>query len=576
VVDWSQFDPVWMDKEFNKGGARDDLGIETLSESILADLLPGINNQTRRARYYSFCAWALYRFIHDPNVKPHTQAKFWGWLRSREDILLLAYMSHNCRGGLAGSEQAALVWENGSKKVYPLTWKSLLSNEGAAYQQLYRGALGEMNIIVQNDNSLHDDLSQNIGIGLAEAYGKAISQTRYAKQFFNATELLRSDIDEFAKAGCVCQIREHDTERRLLIDAFFRFDTPDVFAVKRVASLCFFLDVIYQSEEGDLSDNDFRTTMYFWSYDKHHLYTPKSNLLLPAQRWRNFQLRQFFVYFIESFWSLFLFHIQGEALSAPEYIKWLSKNLDLKYLSREWGIQFLQKDISKISMKEFYLAVQAAVPKRAWGDGSVAIACKLNEEALRLVIHNIRFSPEVNKTAGSALVALALLYWRCQSWVGSPGWHYQSDTYALGRLPLHDHLRRVERAFAENWSLIEWIYQLHQNDLWLQHRKVALEKLVSRGQEVYKFEQMIDESDSPIADFQPKYRGIGLDTPKMNGPRFPSALNILLDLSVIEYKNNRYRLMSDGKRLLEKFRTYKVPQWQEPQDVQITDITEAN
>ena len=47
------FDPHWTEKEYQRGGGRDDLGIETLSESILADLLPGINNQTRRARYLS-------------------------------------------------------------------------------------------------------------------------------------------------------------------------------------------------------------------------------------------------------------------------------------------------------------------------------------------------------------------------------------------------------------------------------------------------------------------------------------------------------------------------------------------
>ena len=49
MMDWSHYDPARTEREYSEGGARDDLGIEILSESILADLLPGINNQTHRA-----------------------------------------------------------------------------------------------------------------------------------------------------------------------------------------------------------------------------------------------------------------------------------------------------------------------------------------------------------------------------------------------------------------------------------------------------------------------------------------------------------------------------------------------
>jgi len=101
MTDWTDYDPAWTEQEFYAAGARDDLGIETLGEAILADLLPGINNQNRRARYYSFWAWALKSFIEDPDAQPHTQSKFWEWLRSREDTLSLVYLAHDCSGGIA-------------------------------------------------------------------------------------------------------------------------------------------------------------------------------------------------------------------------------------------------------------------------------------------------------------------------------------------------------------------------------------------------------------------------------------------------------------------------------------------
>ncbi len=124
------YDPHWTEIEYKRGGGRDFLGIETLSEGILADLLPGINNQTRRARYYSFWAWMLHDFIYDKDAT-HTQAGFYQWLHRREDALILAYLSHGCGGGAAGTDQGNQRWEDGKATSYPLGWKSLLSVDGS-------------------------------------------------------------------------------------------------------------------------------------------------------------------------------------------------------------------------------------------------------------------------------------------------------------------------------------------------------------------------------------------------------------------------------------------------------------
>ena len=114
-----RYNPQWTERELSRGGSRDDLGIETLSESILADLLPGINNGTLRARYYSFWAWALRDFIYDDSAT-HTQIGFYLWGRSRENALILAYLAHGCEGGIAGTEQARPRWDDGSQAVCSL------------------------------------------------------------------------------------------------------------------------------------------------------------------------------------------------------------------------------------------------------------------------------------------------------------------------------------------------------------------------------------------------------------------------------------------------------------------------
>ena len=574
MTDWARFDPDWTDQEYRAGGARDDLGIETLSEAILADLLPGINNQTRRARYYSFWAWALHGFINDANIQHHTQSKFWEWLRGREDTLILAYLAHGCGGGLAGTNIGTRIWGDGSQAIYVTTWKSLESVDGGSYQLYYRGALEEMNIIVRDNESLHDNLSREIGVGLAEAYEEAVSPSRFVQNHLQSTQLARADIDDFAQFGCICQVGDHEKERQKLINAFFRFDSPDAYAVKRLASLCFFLDVIDQSQGIPLQQNDLRTLIYFWSYGGHHNYEPIGNCIEPAQRWRIFQLRQYFVFVVEAFWSLFLHQIQSEALSAGEYLAWLINELDLAALSNQWGIVFPDNNPAQLSLKDFYTVIHAALPHEAWSDGSLALTGHLNELALVEAIRSDRSYLNANSMAGSALIALALIYWRSQLLQGTSGWHYLADRFAEGRMPLETHLRQIERAFKSNWSLLDWLSWLHQNCLWTQHRRVALEKLLTRRQEVYKFEMLEDELEIPAMARQPRFRSIGTDVPKMNAPRFPSALNIMTDLCLIIQEQNGYNLTSDGAALLNKFRSYQVPKWKEAQNDQVIERPE--
>jgi hypothetical protein len=578
VFQREKYDPHWIEREYARGGARDDLGIETLSEGILADLLPGINNQTRRARYYSFWAWVLRDFILDSDVT-HTQANFYEWLRRREAVLILAYLSHGCSGGAAGTAQGFEVWSNGEPGFYPLEWKSLLSVDGGGYELYYRGALQEMNIVTRSEDSPHDDLTKTVGLGLADAYAESAAKTEYVRHYLDATRLRKADIDGFAQYGCLCQLSNHDEERRRLIDAFFRFDTPDVYAVKRLASLCFFLDIVAQSNEMPLNQDAFRSVLYFWSFGDHHPYIPDGNFLSAAQRWRVFQLRQYFVFAAESFWSLFLHRVEVEALGGEEYLAWLLDELDLGVLAGEFGLDLPATDARELTLRTLCTAVRDALPPAALEPGPAACRSKLNEQSLTRKIRRERSDLNAQVRAGNALMMLVLIYWRCQPWRDGPGWIYASDRYAAGRMPIEGYLRHVERAFEENWTLARWLGWFHHRYLWLQHRRVTLEKMISRSRETAKFELVNDtppdSGNGAGQAFEPRYRGVGIDSPKMNAPRFPSALSIMTDLDLIEpMEDNGYRLCPDGLALLECFCTYTVPEWMEPETDEAADGAE--
>jgi hypothetical protein len=212
--------------------------------------------------------------------------------------------------------------------------------------------------------------------------------------------------------------------------------------------------------------------------------------------------------------------------------------------------------------------VRDAAGPAALAGGPAARVAALNETALNAPMWSRRTADDARARAGRGLLTLALIYWRCAAWEGQPGWVYASERYSAGRLPIAGYLRHVRRAFEEGWTVAQWLGWFHHSYLWLQHRRVTLEKLATRRQETAKFELTDDgESATGNAARGPRYRGLGTDSPKMNAPRFPSALSIMADLGLIEpLPDAAYRLLPDGAALLERFRHYTVPEWIDPAD----------
>lgn len=371
-------DPLWSEKEYDRGGARDALRLETAGEAILEDLLPGINNGTQRARYYSFWAWVLHEFIRDKEAV-HNRRGFYEWLRPREDMLILAHLLHGHDTGAAGTTQGKKFWQNGEPETYRLDWKSLTSVNGGAYQLYYTGALEGMNIIARESEQPHDTLQQPVGVSLAEAYGRSVSNTEYIKTYPNATHTTRLLIEDFAESGCLCRLSRFPEEREALTNAFFRFDVNDANAVKRLASLCFFLDIIDQSQDAPLDTASMREVIYFWSYGADHAYVPDGNLLSPAKRWRVFQLRQYYVFAIECLWALFLAKIHNSYFTPDEYLDWLFSEMNLNVVGERFGVSFPASAPDRLTLGDFQEAVEAAKTDDGFEPGPSALEGELNE-----------------------------------------------------------------------------------------------------------------------------------------------------------------------------------------------------
>lgn len=553
------YDPSWSEEEYRRGRTRDALGIENFGETVLEDLLPGINNQTRRARYYSFWAWVLHEFNEFIKKGPdatHTQQGFYQWLRGPEAMLIFSHLAHGHRTGVWGIQEGRRRWRNGVPETYPLDWKSHASVNGGAYEQYYRGPLDAMHIVLGDPGKRRDRLQRPVGTALAEAYGHAIRNTAYAKANPKPTWVARSVIEHFARAGCLCRLHHFPEEREALIDAFFRFGVDDLNAVKRLASLCYFLDVIKQSRGEPLDEIAMRAVIYFWSYGSDHPYVPEGQLLNQARRWRIFQLRQYYVFAIESLWALFLDRVRGEPMTPTRYLAWLASELDLVAIRERFGIVWPVENPYQLTLNEFQGAVEDALPDTAFAPGPDALGQELNEHHIYRLIARQGSNQDVNLRAGGALLMLSLLYRRCQEWRDGVGWGYARDTHGTDRLSVESYLAHARRAMEEGWPLIRWLSWLHQRYLWLRHRRVALQRMITRAEDPSLFTW--DEG---------RFREAQSDKPMMNDPRFPSALQIMEDLELIrgDMTDGRqtYELLPRGEQVLERLHSYTIPDWEE-------------
>lgn len=337
-----------------------------------------------------------------------------------------------------------------------------------------------------------------------------------------------------------------------MVDAFFRFDVNDADTVKRLASLCFFLDIIDQAKGAPPDAASLRAVVYFWSYGTDHAYVPEGNMLSPAKRWRVFQLRQYYVFALESLWTLFLARIHERYATPDEYLGWLFSELDLGALGERFGVSMPTPRPDRLTLGDLQEAVEAACTDARFGPGPAAMEGQLNEHALYLMLDRAPLDPDANVWAGTALLMLALIHRRCRDWRGDVGWDYAAGSQGSDQLAIEGYLRQVERAIGEGWTVAEWLSRFYQRHLWLRHRRVVLQKMASRRVDPSLFTW--DEG---------RFYGVDVDWPKMNGPRFRSVLQIMEDLQLIrpgDADQETYALLPEGERLLRRFRGYAVPE----------------
>ncbi len=279
------------------GGGQDHLGLNGIDASgLLAQLLPNINVLTVHPRYQSFYLFLLDEYWrrgeHRASAKGFSQ-----FLRPREYFHSLA--NFYCQqpthpvgdyGSVIGSRRTS-GWAKRRDPIYPFR-ENYIGNALGGYGYYYRSvALGLDLIAGPKFGSLPLDKPTKRGAELAEAFREAVHDTEYIRKYFDADEVPREVIEEYAQVSCLCRTSDPATpDQRPLLDAF---TTAGLAANARRAGLRTFLDIADQTDGHSLDDERFRQLIYFGRTDDGATYRATPKLAKEVARWRVWQAREY-------------------------------------------------------------------------------------------------------------------------------------------------------------------------------------------------------------------------------------------------------------------------------------------
>lgn len=298
---WERTGPMWAARAFAPKSGQDHLGLGSVSsDRILPALSPGINVLTVHPRYWSFYSWVLDDFWSAD--LPRNRASFVSFYRPREAIFSMA--CHVCDA----PEHATVDGNvNGSRRISPKADDpsfdpqfDYIKEPLGGYGLYYRSAMeltGAL-VVASPTNGFPVDAPTPIGRALAQAYRRAVAGTEISRvlhQHQVAEPVAREALVEFARKGCLCQLRTAQRyDLPLLRDLFLHSGTPDEVS-SRSETLRMLLELSTCRQDEEISQDDFRQLIYFRQLDGSD-YKPRPELVDVARRWRVYQGREYFAF----------------------------------------------------------------------------------------------------------------------------------------------------------------------------------------------------------------------------------------------------------------------------------------
>lgn len=541
--------PQWtaeLTETFVKG--EDQLGLEGAAQSYQQYLVPGVITTTDHARYYSFYAWVLHRFINLPGSSRLLRDFRGRFFRRHEMAFLLSAYSHHKDGdhlrGLVGagvnSYKVRGYWSSGDPVSLDFDY---FGNKLGGFGQYYRPAMETLGIIAPPEHSQWVYRLTRRGEALARAYDEAIAETRYhhlLAERDSLAELSHADAEEYGRVGCLCaESLALGKDRDLLRDAFFRFDQSgdDNPHVCRRKSLGVALDLVAQAQ-GAFTTDMLRPALYLGEYEAGRRYRPTEAIRPWVERWRMVEIRHMYTFGLQCLWAAFLLYVSqhpnGIALDA--YLDWV-RNVASDTV---WSMRV--SDLLDDLVAEVGLASPWAVSHPDYKDACLQDTG--NDEYSRY----LRITGEGQSSPGSLIVEglriLMQLYLRFWDWrqSGSVTWQELGERPRLPLQTYMDELRAKLDAQPE-WTVESWFKWVYREYVLGQHEFIALQKLRYQGYDTFKFYYRDGLFFWPFVNSDAYQEPLRLASNRIN-----NLLSILVDLGLLLLEEDRYRLSVDGER----------------------------
>lgn len=311
--------PAWTEQLAKPRGGQDHLGVgSVVTDQILPSLAPGINVLTPHPRYWAFYSMVVDQFWKE-SPKAVTGRKLLEYMTRKEAIFSAA--GHICPHPEHRPSQDPI----GSQRMRPEVRKNeptfssnfpFVKSLGGGYRLYYGTVMQTMGVIQGADRELNlpiDAVTPDRGKDLADAYRDAIASTKYWKKYWNADEVPRDVVEEYAAVACLCQLKTNAPDRTLIADTFLHGHAGPAHVGEpeaRRTTLRMMLEIAHQTRNTPIAQPDFRRLLLYGSTYSAETGRTIARITMPDElvsvrrRWRLSQLREMFNYSLNGMWAL--------------------------------------------------------------------------------------------------------------------------------------------------------------------------------------------------------------------------------------------------------------------------------
>ena len=187
-----------FNKKIGKLTGRDPLGIESVANSMGADLCPIINTVSPRAFYWPFLVWIYYDFHKNLNPKEKSYKSFDYYLKKQDYYFVLSNLliEGSDQTMMVGKDKTFIDIENKPDGPFECNREYFITKFGG--MQYYNAGIFSMNLLVDTNPETGDRFSfpklTKEGEEMALAFENVIKDTEYYKNYRLTEEVVPKSV----------------------------------------------------------------------------------------------------------------------------------------------------------------------------------------------------------------------------------------------------------------------------------------------------------------------------------------------------------------------------------------------